>query len=541
MRTSRAETLCRWVWLAVAIWGACAARSAGAGEPGDDPPPAVPGAMSTAMPSSSAEPTAGRSVLSAEPPKRDEPESRRRSSWLRDFWLRRVRRVQQPRLESQPPSSRSRSPSNVPSSIFQPGAPGEAQVTGVRLPTPGATTESAAPPPSSPAPTPLLLNNALGLQDRQVRVYGWIQNSFNGDTNGMPANRENFSIYPDHLSNQWMGNQYYLVLDDPLEQNDVVNFGFRFDFLFGNDWQLTKDYGLFDRAFPINHFAGIDLPQIYGEVHLPVLTPRGLDLRAGRFYSLMGFESATAVSRPLMSMPYDLVYTPFTFFGAIAALHLSERLNLVLGTLDGYDRWPNEPYKWGFLGEMSWTSRNQKLNLIFGGADAYDQLPRFAPANAPYVPEGVPPPPFLAGKLNPYYNQSRRGYVSGTLTYKWTDKFTQALQFDSLFDPMILGYGHDPYVAHAAASYIFAHWCLYQFTDKVTGVWRTEVFWDPYGLATGVAGTFHEMTLGLNIRPKPWLWFRPEVRYDWAQSAHPYNDGTRSSQLTLGFDVIFLF
>ena len=61
------------------------------------------------------------------------------------------------------------------------------------------------------------------------------------------------------------------------------------------------------------------------------------------------------------------------------------------------------------------------------------------------------------------------------------------------------------------------------------------------GLATGVADVYHEMTLGLNIRPEPWLWFRPEVRYDWAQYSHPYNYGTRSSQFTVAFDVILLF
>jgi len=56
-----------------------------------------------------------------------------------------------------------------------------------------------------------------------------------------------------------------------------------------------------------------------------------------------------------------------------------------------------------------------------------------------------------------------------------------------------------------------------------------------------VADVFHEMTLGLNIRPEPWLWIRPEARYDWSQYTHPFNDGTRSSQLTLAFDVVLLF
>ena len=37
----------------------------------------------------------------------------------------------------------------------------------------------------------------------------------------------------------------------------------------------------------------------------------------------------------------------------------------------------------------------------------------------------------------------------------------------------------------------------------------------PEGAATGVAGLYNEMTLGLIYKPKPWLWFRPEARYDW--------------------------
>lgn len=411
---------------------------------------------------------------------------------------------------------------------------------GEEVPTPSPRTPS--------APTPLLLNKFLQLQDSPVRVYGWIENSFTGNANGIPANRENFGVYPNHQADQWMGNQYYLTIENPLDSIDTVNFGFRFDMLFGNDWEFTKDYGLFDHAFPNNHFAGLDLPQIYGEVHLPILTPRGLDLRAGRFFSLTGFESPQAIARPLMSVPYSMNYTPFTFFGAYALLHVHERLNIFSGTIDGFDRWPNEPYKWGYIGGMSWTSRDQKMNLVIGGADAYDQLPRFPPANATYLPVGVPGPGFLPGRINPFYNRSLRAYLIGVLTYKWTSRLTQAIETDGVFDPEILGYGQDPYRPHAAAYHGLVNWFLYQLTTnqdpnalKVTAVWRSEIFWDPYGLATGNADTYHEITLGLNIQPKPWFWIRPEIRYDWSQFTHPYNDGTRNSQLTMGFDVIFLF
>jgi hypothetical protein len=386
-----------------------------------------------------------------------------------------------------------------------------------------------------------LLNRALGFQDQPYRVYGWIQNSFTGNANGLPANRQNFGVYPNHLADQWMGNQYYLIFENPLNSIDMVNFGYRIDLLFGNDWQFTKMYGLFDRAWPDHWFPGLDLPQFYGEVHLPILTPRGLDLRAGRFYSLTGFESPMAIARPLLSVPYSMNFTPFTFFGAYARLTLHERLNVWSGTIPGFDRLPNEPYKWGFIGGMSWTSRNQKMNIVIGGANAYDQLPTFPPPNAQDLPVGVPGPGFRPRQPDPFYNKSRRGYLLGLLTYKWTGKLTQALEVDTVWDPQILGYGKDPYVAHAAAYYGLVNWFLYQFAAKWTGVWRSEIFWDPYSLATGNADVYHEITLGLLYKPKEHIWIRPEVRYDWSQYTHPYNDGTRSSQLTMGFDVIFLF
>ena len=90
--------------------------------------------------------------------------------------------------------------------------------------------------------------------------------------------------------------------------------------------------------------------------------------------------------------------------------------------------------------------------------------------------------------------------------------------------------------------YSFGNWFLYSFNDKLTGVWRSEVFWDRTGVRTGTTGgRFYEQTLGLIYKPKSWLWIRPEARYDWAQFVKPFSDGKRSDQLTLAFDVILLF
>ena len=83
----------------------------------------------------------------------------------------------------------------------------------------------------------------------------------------------NFGVNPNDLANRWMGNQYYLVVEDKVEQTDTVNLGWRVDSLFGNDWQFNHMHGLFDTSFRPNHFAGYDPAQLYGELHLPVLTP----------------------------------------------------------------------------------------------------------------------------------------------------------------------------------------------------------------------------------------------------------------------------
>ncbi len=83
--------------------------------------------------------------------------------------------------------------------------------------------------------------------------------------------------------------------------------------------------------------------------------------------------------------------------------------------------------------------------------------------------------------------------------------------------------------------------CSTKSTPRCWASRDAEAFRDNNGAATGVADTFYEMTLGLKLTPRPWLWVRPEARYDWARGTHPFNDGTRASQLTLALDVIVLF
>src|SRR5262249_744472 len=148
--------------------------------------------------------------------------------------------------------------------------------------------------PAEPTlPGPYWLNHLLGRDDKKIKVYGWIQNSFTGNANGRPASGTNFPVSPNRLANQWMGNQYYMVLEKPLEDIDKINVGFRADAFFGDDWVPTHSLGIFDGAFPFppGNFRGFDMPQFHGHIHLPWFTEGGLDIKAGRFYSIAGYEA----------------------------------------------------------------------------------------------------------------------------------------------------------------------------------------------------------------------------------------------------------
>jgi hypothetical protein len=389
-----------------------------------------------------------------------------------------------------------------------------------------------------------LLMRYLRIEREPVKIYGWIENSYTQNTNGRPRDDSNFSVFPNRGANQWQGNQYYLIVENPLESNvDYVNLGFRVDTLVGNDWQFSKSYGLFNRAFHNNTFGGVDLPQIYGTIHLPILTPLGMDVIGGRFYSPAGFESVMPVKRPLLSVPYLFNYTPFTLFGTETILHLNERVNLINGAVNGWDRWIDSNYRYSYLGGISYTTRDKKTSFTSVILTGPDQLPRYAPANSPLLPTGVVTNSVLQGRKNPFYDKSNRTYMSNVLTHTWSSKLTEAVEVFFVHENLVqgLGPGGPTHVNNESAWYGACHWYLYQFNSKVTGVYRAEIFHDQNGGATGSADNYYEQTIGLVYKPKPWIWLRPEARYDWAQFHKPFNDGTRGSQFTLAFDIIFQF
>jgi len=381
--------------------------------------------------------------------------------------------------------------------------------------------------------TPLM--GALGLEDSPIQIYGWIQNSFTANPS-FPADRVNFGVTPNYRSNDWLGNQYYTVFENTLEQEGEFNIGYRLDFMMGHDWEFNKMRGVFDNAWPSGHFPGIDLPQFYGEMHLPILTEGGLDVKFGRWYSLHGYEVVPAIGRPLLSVPYTFTFgEPFTHWGLMTTWHVTDNLVIYNGSPQGWDDFQNRNIPWGYMGGFAYTGLDDKLNFSFIYSYAANQWHKIETELENGDVVEVP---------NVGYTGNFTHLWTTILSYQWTDKLTQVLENDNGLEedvPIDQGngvIGRDNSRWHGAEN-----WFLYDFfgTGKLTGVWRSEIFWDIDGFRTGFADRYYEQTLGLIYKPCPWLWIRPEARFDWAQFGTPYNDGVSGSQFTYGFDVILLY
>jgi hypothetical protein len=388
-------------------------------------------------------------------------------------------------------------------------------------------------------PRPDLLEQLLGLEDAPVDVFGWLEGSFTANP-ALRARQDNFGVNPNNLANTWTFQQFYLVAEKLVRPTDDLSFGFRLDNLFGNDWQNFHSLGLFDNAFKPNHF-GWDPVQMYGEVHLPFLTRGGIDIKGGRFYALAGYEDGVAPGRPLLSTSYMFAYAhPFTQVGFMSNWHLTERINLYNGAVNGWDRWINETYKWGYSGGLTWESADERTNVAVTLDWGPNQFPRFLSPTINDIPNGTTRPPFLAGRRNLGYGANNRTLFTTTLVRKWTEDFTTIIEADQGFENNVPGLG--PGGTNANASwYGLGGWLLYDLSDQLIGVYRAEWFRDVGGSRTDFNDALYEMTLGAIYKPRTWLWFRPEVRFDWASGRKPYDEGTSSHQLTFGFDVIVLF
>jgi len=377
----------------------------------------------------------------------------------------------------------------------------------------------------TPSPTP----------EPRFKISGWIDSgmTFNPDS---PQSNQNFGRLFDDRANEPLLNQLVINFErERAPQPGQFDWGFKLQFMYGSDARFIHSLGLFDRT--ANETLQPDLVEAYLNLHFPVMTEGGLDLKLGKFVTLEGAETIDPRNNFFYSHTYIFNFgIPFNHTGALATFHASKLLDLYAGITRGVnasvDDNNDNPAFHGGVG----------LNLLDGKLSAL--------ATTHIGPE------------TPSDNRHNRYLNDLTITAKPTKNFTSITDLNYIYDEAAdaTGYGVAQYFIYtindvfsigvrgeiwrdADAFYVAS---FAENDDALDGLRGGSVTIDPRTVGGGKT-TYGAVTLGLNIKPpvpKPAasLVIRPELRFDRAlNGTRPFNDSSERSQFTAGIDVIITF
>ena len=384
-------------------------------------------------------------------------------------------------------------------------------------------------PPGSPVPVQLSTPQDL------FKVYAWIESGFTANVDS-PKDRQNFGRLFDDRSNEPLFNQAAITLERTLSTTPAdFSWGFKLQSIAGSDARFIHSLGLFDRI--TDNLVQPDISEAYLNLHFPVLTVGGLDLKLGKFVTLEGAETVDPRTNVLYSHSYIFNFgIPFNHTGALATLHASRAVDLYAGITRGVN--------------TSVEDNNDSVAFHGGiGLNLFDG--RLTVLGTTHV-----------GPEIPDNNHDYRYLNDITIVAKPTERLTLITDLNFIYDEAV-----------AAAAYGIAQYLTYAFNDFISIAVRGEIWRDANNFyvaqfaenddladslrggnvmldprtVTGGETTYGAITLGLTIKPpvpKPLTGclIRPEVRYDCSlNGTRPFNDSAERDQFTAGVDVIFTF
>ena len=381
-----------------------------------------------------------------------------------------------------------------------------------------------------------------------------------------PSNGLNFGRLFTDKANSLLLNQAMLTIQRPIDPAAKdYDYGFKIQAFYGSDARYTHFLGEGD--YWIDGRYQIDIVEANAQVHLPWLFSGGIDVKAGQFPTLLGFEVIPAGDNLLYSHSYIFNFgVPFKLTGVAAVAHVIPEVDIYAGFNTGVNTtigWPGDNNGGvGFEGGIGFNFLGGNLTVL--------ATTNIGPQN-PATPVGIA----ACGGCAP--SSTLRFYNDMVITWKATDKLTFNTDMNWVHDDAAGGL--DGYGIAAYAAYAINDWL------KIVGrgeVWRDNSNFyvsslggpgnfnfvnaehgflnfggfPPTGAFAPAPTTYMELTAGLNIAAPPipnilnvpsavWiksLTVRPEIRYDVSlNNTAPFNVGLRGTQLTFGGDIIVKF
>jgi hypothetical protein len=378
-------------------------------------------------------------------------------------------------------------------------------------------------PTASPTPAP------------RFKISGWIDSgiTFNLDS---PRDNQNFDRLFDDRANEPLLNQVVINFERALApQPGEFDWGFKLQFMYGSDARFIHSLGLFSDTAATS-IVQPDLVEGYLNLHFPIVSEGGLDLKLGKFVTLEGAETIDPRTNFFYSHTYIFTFgIPFNHTGALATLHATKWLDLMAGVTRGVN--------------TSIEDNNDSL-AFHGGIGLNFNEGKVVVAASTHI-----------GPETPNNNHDQRYLSDITTTWKITDKLTSITDLNYALDEV-----------SDAQAYGIAQYFTYAINSWLTAGIRGEIFWDDDGFYVvsfanthdpmralegeptidprtvgGGKTTYGAITAGVNIKPpmpKPLggLAIRPEIRYDCSlNDTRPFNNSSDRDQFTAGIDFIVTF
>lgn len=346
-----------------------------------------------------------------------------------------------------------------------------------------------------------------------------------------PKHHINFGRLFDDKANAFLLNQALLTVERPLDpMAKSFDWGFKVQVLYGSDGRYTHNLGFLDNVSDDrNQF---DVVEAYGTVHLPILTPGGVDLKGGQFVTLEGAEVIESPANFFYSHSYIFNFgIPLKHLGLMSTTHVNKNLDLYAGITRGVN--------------IAFDDNNDRPAFHGGvGLNFYDG--KLAILGTTHI-----------GPETPNDNEHMRYLHDIVVTVKPTDKLTLITDMNFARDS-----------AADAEAYGVAQYLTYAFNDWLAAGVRGEIFRDDDGFFVaqfygnddfvnvqrgefndvsplsygGGPTTYGALTFGLNIKPTKYLLIRPEIRYDRTiDGGHPFNNQTDKDMFTAALAVTYMF
>jgi hypothetical protein len=369
----------------------------------------------------------------------------------------------------------------------------------------------------------------------RFKISGWIDSgiTFNPVS---PQDNQNFGRFFDDRSNEPLLNQLVINFERALApQPGQFDWGFKLQFMYGSDARYIHSLGLFSDTAATS-IVQPDLVEGYLNLHFPIISEGGLDLKLGKFVTLEGVETIDPRANFFYSHTYIFnVGIPFNHTGALATFHATKWLDLYSGITRGVN--------------TSIEDNNDSVSFHGGGGLNLLDGKLTILATTSIGPE------------TPNNNHDQSYFNDIAITAKITDKFTSLTDLNYALNEV-----------SDAQAFGIAQYFTYAINSWLTAGIRGEIFWDDDGFYVfsfanthdpmralegeptidprtvgGGKTTYGAITAGVNIKPpmpKPLagLAIRPEIRYDRSlNDTRPFNNSSDRDQFTGGIDFIVTF